>query len=167
MLKFSGFRKLPVQAWRTYFQNVRRPRNQILHIEDYAQLIADDFAILVAYAFRLIDVDAEEAFFSNLPFDVHHVHSNRPRHALGCLADALLIHHSRFPMPPYSFLAIAEPAICIRVSAQQKSGLSHTECFDRLRLIQYSHPYLQKQATEGQQHSPKITLSFVRNSGSG
>jgi hypothetical protein len=42
-----------------------------------------------------------------------------------------------------------EQPIYVPVSAQQKSGLSPTEYFDRLRLFQYSHPYLQKQAAEG------------------
>ncbi len=121
-LEFSRLRELAVQPRRTDLQNIVRPGNQILHVEDYAQLVADGLAIPVADAFRLIDVDAQEALLADLPFHVHHFHAQRARHALGRIADALQIHFPLSVAPESGAMAHQSRQFAFRSPPNKKVG---------------------------------------------
>src|SRR5271156_4232019 len=54
--KLRRLGQLAIESGRTHLKDIGRPRNQILNVENHAELIADSFAILVADAFGLIDV---------------------------------------------------------------------------------------------------------------
>src|ERR1019366_9281234 len=104
--ELGRFGQLAVEPRGTHLKDIMRPRNQIFHVHDHAELIADGLAILVADALGLIDVDAEEALLADLPFNVDHFHAQRPRHALGRFADALQIH---LCLPHYGGLQVDSP----------------------------------------------------------
>src|ERR1700676_2181746 len=79
-----------------------RAKKQIFDVPDYAQLITHRFAIFVADAFGLINVDAQKAISANFPFNVHDFQAQRMRHALCGFADALQFHFGPSDYPPES-----------------------------------------------------------------
>src|SRR6266581_2485631 len=106
----------PVQPRRADLQDVPRPRNQFLHVQDHAQLLAHPFAIRVAdFRVRLIrrlgapdhsrciadprgclryaiDVHPQKPLLADFPFDISDFQPFRTRHSLGGRADFLQIH---------------------------------------------------------------------------
>src|SRR6267378_2121479 len=106
----------PVQPRRTDFQDVSRPGNQFLDVEDHAQLLADALAIRVAdlrigvmrnlrrpylphcianhrrWLRYPIDVHPQEPLLADFPFDINDFQAFRTRHPFGSAADFLQIH---------------------------------------------------------------------------
>src|SRR6266581_7044304 len=106
----------PVQPRRADLQDVPRPRNQFLHVQDHAQLLAHPFAVRVAdFRVRLIrhlgapdhsrriadrrrclryaiDVHPQKPLLADFPFDISDFQPFRTRHSLGGRADFLQIH---------------------------------------------------------------------------
>src|SRR4029077_14500897 len=101
-----------------------RARNQVLNVEDHAQLLADPFTIRVTdfrkrvvndpgcadgpcrVAYRCsrlghpVDVHPEEPLFADLPFDINDFQALRTRHPLGGFADFLQIQAETPPPQP-------------------------------------------------------------------
>src|SRR5712692_6358691 len=71
-LELGGPGQLAIKPGRANLENVAWPGNQVFHVEDHTQLMADRFAILVADALGLVNVNAQEALLAHLPLDVQH-----------------------------------------------------------------------------------------------
>src|SRR6266566_2386640 len=59
VLEVAWLRKLPVQAGRGHFQDIR-PRKGVLHIQDDAYLLADVLTVRVRHSVRLVNVDPQK-----------------------------------------------------------------------------------------------------------
>ena len=121
--EFAGLGQLAIQARRTDFQNVMRSGNQILNVQQHAQLLAHGLAIAVADAFGLIDEDPQKPLLAHFPFDVDNFDSGRMRGPFRRVADA------------FYFQGLASPGQEPTPGAdcQQKSGLAPTRKCDRFQ----------------------------------
>src|SRR5437867_3791444 len=59
VLEVAWLRKLPVQAGRGHFQDIR-PRKGVLHVQDDAYLLADVLTVRVRHSVRLVNVDPQK-----------------------------------------------------------------------------------------------------------
>ena len=112
-LVIRGLDQFPVQPRRTHFQNISRPRNQIFHVQDHAQLLAHPLAILVSdtQPFRIlragqpVNVHTQHALLANLPFDVEDLEAQRACHPLSRLSNLFQLHS--IPTAIFSFVPTA------------------------------------------------------------
>src|ERR1700678_1896010 len=92
--------QFPVKPWPTDFQCVRRSRNQVLDVEDDAQLFADVLAVDMAdtKAVRIlragqpVNEDTQQTLLAYPPFYVENVEAERACHALRCLSNLSQFH---------------------------------------------------------------------------
>src|ERR1700722_1292068 len=171
-LVLPRFPKRTVHARRTHLQDVARARNQLLHIQDHAELLADTLAIRMANSqlptlarlrwrqnqprrvghprpsFRHpIDDHAQEALLPHLPLNIIYFQAFRPRHALGGFPNFFQIQ----PKTPQ-----AMPGSTALQPAQQKSGLAPTHPCDLLQSENTVYSALKSNA----RYAPKSTEPF-------
>src|SRR6266851_6089679 len=115
-LEIPGRFQGPVESRRTDFQNVARAVDQLFHVQNHAELLADPLAVRVtnlgvgiadvrarnvgghrAVGGRdslrhAVDIDAQKPLLAYLPLDVNDIQPLRARHPLGGCANFLQIH---------------------------------------------------------------------------
>src|SRR5262249_2386734 len=109
-LELRGLFQRAIHSRRADFQDVTRPRNQLFHVENHAELLAHALAIGVAdvgeRTWRIpcfnricelrgghtVDVHPEKPLLADLPFDIHDFQAFGTRHTFRGVADFFQIH---------------------------------------------------------------------------
>ena len=114
--EIPGLFQRAIHSRRTDFQDIARTGHQLLHVQNYAQLLADPLAIRVTDLgegvwrrtalgrFRRlrggqpVDVHPQKALLTDLPFDIHDFQALRTCYPFGGFADLIQIH-AKTPRP--------------------------------------------------------------------
>src|SRR5215469_1815454 len=108
-LVVGRLQQLPVKAGRADLEYIPGSRNQVVHVQDHAELLADALAVLVTDprafgvlgAGRPVDINPQKPLLADLPLDVKDFQALRASHALGGGAYLFQVHRLETARRPF------------------------------------------------------------------